>query len=378
MDGGTPAVAPKEGVTQDVLPASPPVPAADATPPAPAPEPAAALGARDLDVEDQELEALRRAAAAEPAAPAAPVDAAPPPEPAAPAAPAGPALAPEPAAASAPKTVTLTQDQFDALQRGTQEAAYWRGMAEGRAPAAAAPGTPAAPAKTSAQRLDEIDASRLAIAKKFDDGEISYAQATEQQITLDRQARALLQAATPASAAPAAPAHVDDLYLDRVTAELEDAHPYALLIDPKHWAWKGIEQEARQTLLAQGVVLKDGDPRSALAVRTRMAELTDRYGPGMTGIAPAKAASEAATRSGRQAPPAQPAAGATAPTGLPTADERAAKLRLQAQHPPDITGTRGGNNSLADVSDAQIAQMTDDEISALPESIKRKVLPLTA
>ncbi len=231
--------------------------------------------------------------------------------------------------------------------------------------------------KTPQQRRAEIDAAKIGLAERFDNGEISAKQWKEQETGLEQEARTLLaRSAAPAPAPAPQPAESSDLYLDRVTAELEEAHPYTLLIPADHWAWEGIEKEARQSLLKDGVRLGN-DARSALAVRERMAVLTDRYGPGMTGVASASAQAEAARRTGRQ-PSTQtpPAAGARPAPPRPRAPAPAGQPARAARPPPDLTAARGGSNSLADLSDAQIAQMSDEDITALPESVRRRHLPL--
>ncbi len=80
---------------------------------------------------------------------------------------------------------------------------------------------------------------------------------------------------------------IGECYLDRLTRELEAKHPYALLIrDNLHWAF--LEAEAGAQLIKEGVQVRD-DETSTLVLRTRMAELTDTFGPAMTGMTLAEA-----------------------------------------------------------------------------------------
>jgi hypothetical protein len=306
-----------------------------------------------------------------------------PPNPETPASPA-PAAAAEPAPGQQPVEPNLAAAPKDQpmipkarLDEKIMEAAHWKGVAEGLLAAQkaattqpAAEPTPAAPpVKTPEQRLADIDARKVDLAKQFDAGAIDAAAWKEQEIALDREARSLLlEAAKPTTAPAQTPG--EDLYLDELTAKLEDDHPYTKLIPASDRAtWNFIEQKAVATLAEQGVTLApraDGtlDARSAYALRKTMAELTDTLGPALTGkTLPAAAA---------QAPGAQPQTPPAGPSA--TAQARADKLALAANHPPDVSALGRAQGGTATVTDADISQMSDEEIAALPSAVRARFL----
>jgi hypothetical protein len=89
--------------------------------------------------------------------------------------------------------------------------------------------------------------------------------------------------------------------LETLTAELEDAHPYVHLISLDQ-DWRFLVLRASQELRGEGVILPTERPltsREILTLRERIAKLSDRYGPALTGATPAEA--EAAGARAREA-----------------------------------------------------------------------------
>lgn len=293
-----------------------------------------------------------------------------------------------PAAPAAEATITVPKARLDAVlaarDRANQENAFLKGqidvLARQPAPSATPAPAPAAPAKTQKEQLSDIDAAKVKLAERFDAGEISAKEWKQQETVLDAQGRELLIQAQAPARAPQQPAQDDQLYLENLTAQLEDAHPYSVLIattEGNKWAF--LEAEARSHLLHQGVQLGT-DARSLYALRETMAQLTDHYGPIWTGVPVDQAVAKVAEITGRK-PAGAPAAAARpatppAPGGLSRqAVERANKLALAGRHPPDPAAAgAAGASGTADITDAQLAQLSDEEITALPEATRRRFI----
>lgn len=367
-------------VEPNAQPVPEPTPTPAPEPVAPAATPAAPASASpERDVDDILLDGFRAAEAAgttpdelvapTPVAPAAPAAATPEAAPA--------AAAAEPPASQPMIPKARLDDEIGKRTNAETAAAYWRGIAEGRATVAStAPAAPAAPAvaqKSPREQVAEIDAQVIALADKFDKGEIGMADYKKDELRLNGQRQDILDAAKKPAPTPAIDPVNSDLYLKQLTAKIENEHPYAWLIEADT-QWNFIEAEARTSLLNEGVPLTN-DAGSALALRTRMAELADRYGPTFTGIAPADAPARASAKSGRQL--VKPSAPATPRSpNMPTPEQRASKLELATRHAPDINAAGSGGGGAATYTDDQIAGMTDDQVDALPDAVKRRLVPL--
>ena len=265
----------------------------------------------------------------------------------------------EPAKPASPPDQMIPKARLDEVLSKLSEAerrnAFLEGALTARTEPKAEPAKqePAAPQRT----LDQIEAEKLALADQFDQGKISATEWEREKIALDREARAL----TEKPAAAAAPAQSDDLFLEVLTQKLEQKHPYSTLIT-NDTDWDFIEVKARQELTANGQPLTDS-PADTLLLRQKMAELTDVYGPLMTGKTLNKSAP-----AGTGNPP------ATTPAASPTAAARAAKLGMAESLPPDISNLGGSPASGTEISETALLNMSDDEIGALPETTRRRIL----
>lgn len=247
----------------------------------------------------------------------------------------------------------IPKERFDEVR---QQAAYWKGVAEGRA--SNQPQTEAAPVEQAkpADPLAEIEAKRLALADRFDAGEIGMKQYAQESGALDREVIRI--AAETAKAAVPQQQPADDLFLDQITADLEAKHPYATMITaPEDWAF--IEAKAAAALKEAGVRLDQG-PRSDLALRQKMAELTDVYGPTLTGKT-------------LQPQPQQPVPNGQKPGLSPSAQAHKDKLELAARMPPDVSSLGATGAGKGEVTEADIERMTEEEIAALPRSIRDRI-----
>ena len=277
----------------------------------------------------------------------------------------------------------IPKPRFDQVladrEQAMSAAAYWRGVAEARGtvtqPGVGEQETPATgePAKTVDEQLAEVRTERIKLATRFDDGEMSAKEWEESRAKLEDKEREIRSSVEPAPLAPAAtpapqPASSDDLYLDQLTAQLEDEHPFTRELAPDDPRWAFLETEAKKQLGEEGVDITL-DSRGTYVLRQRMAELTDVYGVIWTG----KSADEL-TQSKETTVPEQQPPGNSGEQPSKTAKAREAKLIANAEAPPDVSQL-GAGGAQTEVSDAQIEGMTDEEIAALPEATRRRLMP---
>lgn len=236
-------------------------------------------------------------------------------------------------------------------------------------------GTPlsAAPVKKPEDRLAEIDVEREKIANKFDDGTFSATEWEKARAKLDREANELRDAVllgkvadTKAQSNGASP---DDMYLDVLTDRLETEHPYVNEISDRDLTF--LHDKAIQELRREGVQIPAGvlNSHDRYVVRERIAVLSDKFGPVLTGKTLEPQATATPANDGQKPHPAGLSADALA---------RKAALERAANHPPDVNtlghATNPGNGQ---VSEAQIATLSDEEITALPSSARERFRPQT-
>ena len=233
------------------------------------------------------------------------------------------------------------------------------------APAGAAP---AAPAPVAAPTVQSLREQQAALAARFDNGEISMKEFTQGNATIEDQLFSIREQSL-AARQPAAPVYdaSGDGWLEDRTKEIESGHPYTALIARRE-DWTYLRGIAEQQLIGEGK-WRDGQkpitPTDHLLLRERIAVLTDTYGPAMTGktLAP-KATPPAAT----------PPANQTQAERDALARARAGKLDAAGNAPPDLNSlpTQGGGPT--EFSDNAIEGMDEDQIAALPASIRGRYL----
>ena len=210
-------------------------------------------------------------------------------------------------------------------------------------------------------------AEKAALAAKFDDGEINQVELEAERDRIEDAVFAIRQEASkpaqePATKQPAQTA--DSLYLEERTQQIEAEHPYSALIESDE-DWNYLAKKAVESLASEGVVLPQGqlDQRNQLLLRERIAVLTDTHGPTMTGIPVDKLANKGeSTTEGKE------------PDGPSEAAEaRRTKLAQAAGHPPDIADLGEAGSVDKDPTDAEIEQMSDEEIMALPPETRRRI-----
>lgn len=351
----------------------------DAQPPAaPAAEPAPA----PVDVDDIELQEALAAVKAEETSSAQPQQ----PETPAPAAPQPAAPQAQQPAGEQPAAPMIPKARFDEVNsraaKAAEEAAYWRGVAEARAQAQTAPQggqpAPAAPAPpTPEQRLADIATATEALAKRFDDGEITMTDFKREERKLADQEQAIREEILLKKVQPAAPAQNggdQELYLETLTAQLETQHPWVGVFDQvgTQSDWAFLKNRAIENLVERGI-----DPSKGAVgkyeLRKEMAQLADAYGPALVGDrARAKGiALPNAQASQAQQPSPQP----QRPALSPQAQARAAALEKAAGAPPDITALNGHSGDSGGIpSEASLEAMSDEAITALPKAVRDKLM----
>lgn len=264
-------------------------------------------------------------------------------------------------------------------------AAYWRGIAEARG----TPAPAAQPAQTQQTQtveppdpLKALRDEKKALAKRYDGGELSMEDYEAQRDALDDKATSIreeqLLARVPKAAAPAQGAS-DALYLETLTAQLEIQHPWVVVFDQvaTNSEWELLRTRAIDNCAARGVDPTKGD-LGRYELRKEIAKLADELGHALIG--------KRATEKGIALPGAQASQGQQQqqqqqqPPRVPQAQARLDAMVKAAGAPPDISNLAG--NGAGDPggvpSDAHLERMSDEEINALPVSVRNRLKGIEA
>lgn len=262
----------------------------------------------------------------------------------------------------------------EAATKAQQEAAYYKGMAEARA-ATQQPAQPQPQRQqlTPEQGLAEIARRQDVLAKQFDDGQISMSDLTKAQRQLAQYEHNIREAQLAAKVKPAqqpAPAPQqgnDELYLETLTADLENAHPWVQVLEQvgKPSDWEYLKRTAIENLTEQGL-----DPGAGALgkynLRKEMARLADQLGPALIGP---RAQAKGIVL------PGQSVAAGTQPQQRPLspqAQARQAKLALAASAPPSLANLAGSTGTQG-YTPAQIDALTEAEYDSLPATVRSKL-----
>lgn len=279
---------------------------------------------------------------------------------------------------------------LDAKNKAEQNAAYWRGIAEARAPAA--PGQSGQPQQaqqqqpqpTPQERIASLRTKIVAVAKQYDDGEITYAELKAQEARITDEIDAAREEALLAKVKPATPAASsgnDELYLETLTNQLEDDHPWVKPFNAvaTETEWNFVAARARDNLEARGVPLKGA--LGSYELRKEISVLIDKHAPSLIADR-----AEAAKVKGFAFPGSQPSQGQQQQKPAqqqkplsPEAQARKAALEKAANAPPDISALNsnaGDPNGMP--SEAAIEGMSDEEISALPKPVQDRLRGIAA
>lgn len=278
--------------------------------------------------------------------------------------------------------VMIPKARFDEVNgRATQaerEAAYWRGVAEARGQTGQGqqPAAPQPPQPTPQERLTAIATALDALAAQFDNGEITMAEFKRQERELNTQEQAIREEALLAKVkvAPAPPAQDgNELYLDTLTADLENQHPMVQVADKigTQAEWDFMKARAIENLVAKGIDPTQG-AMGRYELRREIAQLWTQSGPFLLGE---RAKAQGIVLPGQAKPQGngnnQPAQQSLSPE----AQRRAAALRKAELAPPDLRSMGGEPGDPSGLpTDARLETMGDDEIGALPDSVRRKLL----
>jgi hypothetical protein len=340
-----------------------------------------------IDPDDVELSEARAAVQAEEAAAGADTQATPP---------AGTALLEQPGQPGQPSNgqqpppapIMVPKPRLDealsARDKAVTDAAYWRGQAEALTrvahPGAAAPGAARQdPPKPSPQeQLATLDNQIIALAERFDAGELSAKEWKTQERALNAQAETLKNEI--AAAARPAPQQQqqqksqgggDALYLDTLTAKLEDDHawvkPFNAVATESEWDF--VSKKAMEACVANGIDPTNGSV-GTYEFRKEISRQIDRLAPALIADRAEQAKSKGFAFPGSQ----QAAPGQQQPKPLsPAAQARSAKLALHQQAPVSLNDLHG-HQAEGVPTEASLATMSDEEIAALPASVRAKIL----
>ena len=240
---------------------------------------------------------------------------------------------------------------------------------------------PQGPVGTPEERIAAIREEKAASTLKYEEGELSAVEWQKQQDGFEDQVFAVRQEQLQPNAGPQTPddqPQARDPYVESLMDGLEAKHPYSTVIAGK-LDWAIIESKALESLRNDGVELRK-DAQSTLLLRTRMAEITDTYGPAMTGKTLEEVKAAQAKKSpkstpdadGQQAAPAQKKPGELSPQ----AQARKEKLDLAAGIAPDVSNLGGASSGTEVLTSEQILGMSEEEIAALPaQQVKQFTLP---
>ncbi len=219
-------------------------------------------------------------------------------------------------------------------------------------------------------QIAALDQQITALAQKFDEGLMTYAEMKSQERGLQAQIDTIREDNIVARAAqrsqPAAQPAVADLTFQRETQRLEQAYePYLALIPDTYF--DSFVADVRTQLAAEGITEIAPNSEALLLFRERLGQQ-----------AQAEAAMWAA-KSNKPVPKAggqqvQPTPARVIPGNQPTVEQRRAKLEMQSDMPPNLGGLLRSGGVEDAPSEASIETMSDDEIAALPASMRNKLL----
>lgn len=281
------------------------------------------------------------------------------------------------------QVVAQARQAADQLKQASDEANYWKGVAHarqamaqgGNAQADGGTGHAApAPSKGTKELIAEQQARLLAAAKEFDEGALTMEAWTAIQIEtgneIDRLRGMESQAGSQASAQPAGVA--DQLVMQRHMAELSKAHRWVAVL-PK----AELQVLARMAFAqeeAKGTPIEQSSA-GTMRLRELVAQMSDFFGPlwhpewigTNPGAATDNQQSAAQMPQGimpsNQSPPQQPRAQGTG------------KIDLAQRHPPTPAGIgHAAPPTGGDLSDDQIARMSQEEWDALPATVRARAL----
>lgn len=224
---------------------------------------------------------------------------------------------------------------------------------------------------TIAQRIQAEGLKIIDASKKFDQGELSMEQFEGIRLKADDAIAALrgqylinhIQALPQKGGEIGiADAHVLEQHLEQMTVQ----HPWSAELNDQEIDW--LSAVARDEFRGRGQPIQPNSPGDTLRLRQRVAELADMYGP--------------TWYPGRQVatPQPQPPAQGDNQTGTrPAAGngrvrENARLASVAANQPPSLNNAGHADTGEAAITTDKIEAMNEDEIMALPRTLRDRLL----
>lgn len=257
---------------------------------------------------------------------------------------------------------TFLKGAVDAL-KGQRPAATTEGTGPQQSAAA-----PAQPATTPAPDAPEsviaaAEARAMEAAERFDTGEISATELTRIQTAAAKEIAAAQVQMAMRSAPAASESVTDQMVMAAHVERLENENPVLREINQQQLQF--LAETAHREAAAAGQPYRAG-PRDTMRLREHVARLANAFAPHW-GIQ-ARAAQPAAPASNNQQPKPGPKPGLS-----PAAQQRLGKMDMAAGLPPD-TARMGSTAATDQISEAALMAMSDDEIAALPATVRARVL----
>lgn len=321
-----------------------------------------------------------------------------------------PQSTPEPAGqpAPSPQPDMIPKIRFDQvlgkLDSAIAERDYFKGQADAYSAMAkqGGPGQPPEPSQpelTPEEKLTQLASDRVALAEKYDSGELSMTQFVEKTNEIDGIRRGIEQemfqpqAATPDPQAQPQPQpsatspnpgaapqpQPDSAYVLAETRRIEDQYPAVLQLSDDHL--NRLITDTTNFLKQNGANLdgEAGDLFLREEIAKRAAGAAEHYAALDSMFSVQQPPQPTAQPQAPQQPQQQPPAGyryAAPQTPLqgPSAQDRRNKLELHASMPPTIDDMPSKGSYNGEPTAEEIARMPEDELDALPASVRRKYL----
>lgn len=218
----------------------------------------------------------------------------------------------------------------------------------------------APPPASIPDQIKTLRAGLMESAAAFDAGEISLADFERKRGEVEDTISSLnLQVAAEIAARNSGPSLADETLLQAHAQTLNQEYPALMVIprdDLQALANMVMAQEARA-----GRPIGD-TPQETMRLRTIVAKRAAPYAAAIGIEVPSST------------PPSADKKDTAAGNLSPAAQARLKKMGMAAEMPPDTSGMGSPGTSDDPYSDARVARMSDDELAALPEATRRRIL----
>lgn len=219
----------------------------------------------------------------------------------------------------------------------------------------------------------DIDKQIDALSDEFDEGKINMRTFKERERALQDQRSAIIEAKNRPQQQGMSMEDIirNDSVVGTETDRLVEENPWLKNVSEEDL--KALEPIAYRELAREGVQMKKS-PRHTIILREKLVEIGNRMGYAER-YAPAPARTQ--QRQQQQRPQGQgQGKGQDNLRTQPTVQQRKAKIAEAGRHPPAPSGVPAPG--AAEYSDDDIADMSEDEIAALPASVRDRIAPSRA